>query len=433
MTRAWRATVGLGALAAVIGCGQGAPDAGTSDPTAGELRPAPGRPVYEGSAAVDPHAGIVEAEWTIRFVVDSTLVHGASVLLAEGLDVTALEGDNVAGYTEAGWREGSGVRRIAVDWSAPAAPGEVREIRLAYEGAPFDSLPEDPINSMTPEWIELGLDSFWHPVFESFDQDIVGELRLSVPADWTVVASGEVTREGELHVLRSTVPQVDVAFVGAPVLERTAVENVAVYHEGADPRTVARVIETATVCKDWLTGRFGPMPALKFVLAPRDDGGYARKNYVVLTRVDDFPDPVLSRFICHELAHYWSSAASSSSPDYWMTEAFAELVAARHVRDVHGDSAYAPIVEQWRSQAAGRPPVWTDTATQRGSFAINYRKGPLLLTRLEEQIGSEPFAELLRRYMTESTATTRRLLEQLEEVAGPEASAAFREMLAADS
>jgi hypothetical protein len=358
---------------------------------------------------------------------------GVSFLLNGRLAIDTLESEGLVDFSSAPRREGSDWNRVDLRFDRPLPPGETREVRIAYAGVLYDSLPSDPINDISPGWIELGLDAAWVPVFAAFDQYLAGRLRLTIPGEWKVAASGSVSDEGDLHTIVNEVPQIDFAFVAAPALERSGTPEVAVYHESAEPGTIDRVVDAAMECRNWLEARFGALPDLKFVLAPRDDGGYARKNYIVLVRVDDFPPPDLSRFLCHEIAHFWSSAPSASTPDYWMTEAFAEVVSAHHVRDVYGDSAYAAILVQWAGQSADLPAVWTDTTTERGSFAINYRKGPLLLSDLETEIGREPFAEFLALYMTEPTRTTPALLDKLEAVAGPEARRRFREALAAPS
>lgn len=358
------------------------------------------------------------------------MTDSVSFFLSERLDVTSVTGDDVERFGASDWREGSDWQKVDVAWQQPASVGEIRELRFAYEGVLFPSLSANPINSITGEWVELGLDAAWHPVFASFDQRLAGELTLRLPGEWTVVASGDTRREGEAVVIRNRVSQIDFAFIAAPTLKKHEREGATVYHQSANPRTVERVIDTATSCREWLRVRFGELPPLKFVLAPRDDSGYARKNYIVLAGVDDFSAPALSRFICHELAHYWSSPASPSTADYWMTEAFAEVVSARHVRDVHGDTAYEPIVAQWREQAEGLPPVWTDTSTARPGFAISYRKAPLVLTRFGAELGEPEFDAFLERFMTGSTRTTEELLGHLHAVAGAGARDRLKEMLA---
>jgi aminopeptidase N len=138
----------------------------------------------------------------------------------------------------------------------------------------------------------------------------------------------------------------------------------------------------------------------------------------------------LQRYVCHELAHYWSSGAVSSGPENWLNEAFAEFVAARYVRTSSGADAYATIVAQWREQSEGQPPVWKPELTRRPTARTEYRKAPYLLDRLEERVGTATMDRILVRFMTEPIRTTPALLEMIGRTAGAEAAAWFREQLA---
>jgi len=395
------------------------------------LAPEPGLARYVGDVTVDPVTRALDASWTVRFAVPEDMVEEASFVLNRRLELTRLTGTGVEGWTRSQWQDDSDWDQVDVRWSEVLTPGDVRELRFEYDGVLFDPADEGvPINSIQPDWVELGLDSGWLPVLADLDHSFTADIALRLPGAWTVAASGEVTQREGGYRIRNSVPLVDVAFTAGPRLRAGGTDDVAVFHQGAPDATVDRIVEAATACRGWLEERYGELPDLTFVVAPRDDSGYARKNYIVLTRVEDYPMPDLSRFVCHELAHYWSSAPAAASAHYWMTEAFAELLAARHVRDIYGDSAYGAIVEQWRGQAEDLPPVWTSASSERPQFRVSYRKAPLVLTEFGASIGETDFEEVLVRYLTEKTATTPQLLGQVEAVGGAEARGRLEAMLA---
>ncbi|MFP5287219.1 MAG: hypothetical protein ACLGI9_15880, partial [Thermoanaerobaculia bacterium] len=265
----------------------------------------------------------------------------------------------------------------------------------------------------------------------TFDREMTGVLRLALPRDWKAAGSGAVSFEDGFHVIRNTVPQIDVAFVAAPSLERRLSEDFTVYHREADAGTVPALLNAAQACAAWLDARYGqsdPLPRGTLDLAARPGPGYARKNYIVLSQ--ETRDAVrMHDFLCHELAHYWTSSAGPFTPDHWMTEAFAEYVAARSVRERFGQAEFESIVKEW-SQVGLQGPVWTPDGTQRASGAAMYRRAPHLLSLLEEKIGTERFERLLAAYMTERIRTTPELLDRLREIAGEEAELWFREELA---
>ena len=168
------------------------------------------------------------------------------------------------------------------------------------------------------------------------------------------------------------------------------------------------------------------------VIAPRRGPGYARKNYIVITQVDT-SRVGLGRFVCHELAHYWSMHANSSGPDNWMNEGFAEFVSAQFIRDVVDSTAYLAIVESWRKGGENQLPIWTPTATRRPTAGVSYRKAPHALVQLEERIVRQRMQRILQRYMAEPMSTTPALLRLIGEVAGESEAAWFREVLARGS
>jgi hypothetical protein len=112
-----------------------------------------------------------------------------------------------------------------------------------------------------------------------------------------------------------------------------------------------------------------------------------------------------------------------------MSEAFAEYVGARYVRDAHGLDAFRDMVEAWERAGEGAGPVWVEGMTARGSDAVMYRRAPALLSRLEERIGEAAFDRFLERYMINEVANTPELLGHLAEVAGPEIEQWFRALL----
>lgn len=385
-------------------------------------------PVYEGRVAIDPTSRQLSAHWSIGFVADSSTTDSVQLFLNAALTVSRVSGHNVASYDV---RPRDDRQAITVRFKPRLAPGRAGEIELEYGGVPvFDS---DSINRIAPAWVELGLDSHWLPVFADYDKRISGHVRIALPPGWNGVASGKVTRDRNVLVLETGIPQLDIAFAASPVFRRADAANSSVYWVRADTSTVTRVLDVAESCRRYLNGRYGSsdsLPAVRLVLAPRTGPAYARRNYIVLTDAASAPPAVLSGYICHEFSHFWSIAANSSGPENWLNEGMAEYVSSRYVRATFGKAAYDSIVARWRSMSAGQPPIWTPQSTRRPSAMVAYRKAPFLLSRLEERIGRDKMDEFLRRYMVQRIRTTPQLLAALQDVAGSDAASWFREELA---
>ena len=405
------------ALLLIAGCAS-APNGSTP------LSPQPGNPTYHGTVRIDPASRHLSATWRIEFVADATTTDSVRLLLNRSLQVSNVSGQRLL---SSAIKDTAGYNNIALRLKPGTRVGDVVTFDISYAGVP--SFGEDSINGIRHDWIELGLDGFWHPVFAGFNQSIVGGFRLESPRDWDLVASGEFSGAQ----LRNPTPLIDIAFAAAPRIQRATSERATVYHVGADTAVINRVLSASASCAAYLNERYaarGALPHAKMVLAPRNGPGYARKNYIVITETRNLPPEALGRFICHELAHYWSSGAVSSGPENWLNEGLAELVSARYVRAIHGEAAYQQILDQWRDAGKGQPAVWTPASTRRPGPRVAYRKAPYIMHELEQRIGSALMDKVLESYMVNRFATTPELLNAVANIAGAEHSEWLRSELA---
>ena len=388
----------------------------------------PGVAAYDGVVTIDPVRGTLRARWRIALAPTALVGDSAIFLLNDALVVARVAGPSVVGFDRTAK---SDLQRIVVQFQAHARTRASNEVEIEYAGTP--SFSSDSINGLRRDWVELGLDSFWQPIIEGYAESVVARARIVLPSGWAMAASGRVTRAGDTLVLSNDVPLIDVAFTAAPLLRRLAEGDVAVHYVDSADALVPKVQRTATSCARYLGARYGaaaPLPPVDIVVAPRGGPGYARKNYIVVTRVVDTATVALQRFVCHELAHYWSTGAVASGPENWINEALAEFVSARYVREASGDSAYHTVVASWRERSTNAPPIRTPGATARPGPRVSYAKAPLLLHRLEERVGTATMDRILVRYMGDPTLrTTERLAGMVGEVAGAETERWLRTQL----
>ena len=417
-----RAVVGVVGALATLSCRSAPPELRAS------LPPTPTQAVYDGVVSIMPDSGMVQASWTVRLSRRSgadTLV----LLLNGGVTISALSGRDVERYDVQGDRD---VARLTVHL-VPRASATEAEIHLQYAGPLHFS--EDGINGLSRDWVELGLDSFWFPVVSDFAHDVRGRVRLVLPPGYHVISSGSQRSRGDTVDIMNTRALPDFAFAASRAL-RTTVQGRARTHDvGSSPELIARMLGTAAQCAEHLNARYGgrdPMVAADLVMAPRSGPGYARQRYVVISvgsrEAQDAPaDPAgLTRFVCHEFAHYWSIGANPSGPDNWLNEGFAEFVSGRAVRTLHGEGAWQTILAGWRAGAAGQGPIWTASSRGRPPANVSYRKAPALLAELEARVGSARMDRMLARFMTEPLRTTPAVLEMIDQTLGGAHGAWFR-------
>jgi hypothetical protein len=382
---------------------------------------------YRGVILIDPVTRTLQAEWLISLAPEDALMGELAFLLNRGAAIQRVEGPAVRSHRTELFDGGPGGMRLLVELE----DGKMAESPWALSVSYFVKLDatSDGMNRISSDWVELSVESAWHPLLATLDREIVGVVEVALPPEWTVVASGSVSQEGGFHVIRSEVPQIDLAFIASPTLQRAESDRAVLHHEGVAEVHVHAILEATGDCLGYLNEQFSARPfteLARVVLAPREGPGYGRKDFIVLSQLDPEEPIVLTRFLCHELAHYWTEFAGARSPDHWMTEAFAEYVSLRYVRHRFGQAPFDSILAQFEERARGQGPVWTPEGTDRTTGLAMYRKAPHILSWLEERIGREAFERFLRMYMVERIRTTAELLGALRLVAGDEVVEEFR-------
>jgi hypothetical protein len=292
-------------------------------------------------------------------------------------------------------------------------------------GGPLAPSGEPPLDAISPERIELNLDSFWLPIHDDLATRFTADTEVEgVPPGFTVIAPGEVTRERGLVRLHREALDMDVAFVAAPGLK--CVQD-GFQLCAADPDSpMARIYRRqGSAALSFLQAWFGPIPngapKVAVVSRPRDSG-YARTGYVVVTERGDTPEFRLAKFISHEFSHAWWSPARADSEDHWLTESLAEYTSMRFVEANFGVEQRDWFLSRKREEAAKAPAMLG--GGRRGDDVL-YAKGPVLLFDLEGRIGRDKLDAVMARLGRRPPRTTADFLAALSDVAGPDAARAF--------
>ena len=414
----------------VYGCASASPEAPQATPSLFEAGQAYH---YAGEVRIDPETRWLQARWTIT--ADETPSAPLVFLLNGRLGNVSISGPDVVSF-EAGPGEGrfSDFTQVSVTFSDGAAVP--RSFELSYEGVLFEAPDPSAINSISPDKIELTLDSFWMPVDARFSERLTADVRFQVPGAWSVVSTEPVTVSDGVAQVRTTLPQLDIAvtFLKDPRSVETA--GYQIYDTRMEPHDLEDLASAAGYCTGYLNARFGAreaLPQASIVIHDRAESGYSRGTLIALTDVDDEISDQTLQFICHEFSHFWSSNGNPGGVENWLNEAFAEYVALMALREARGEAAYEETLAGYAAQierAGALPPIWTPADQSRRPYLVNYRKGPLALASLEDLVGGDAFATFLRRYMVERVSTTPELLNVLEEVTDAETTQWFESELA---
>jgi len=290
------------------------------------------------------------------------------------------------------------------------------------------------VDLISEQWVELSVNSFWHPVFQGFTTYFTADITLDLPGQFEVISSGEVSKKGQQFLMQNTVPQIDIVFCASPKFLKRQEGLMTIYYTNPAQPHLDALIEhgsaSITFLNEWL-GKKEVIPAGKIVIAPRAETGYARKHFIILSNLEKSDQAHLANFISHELAHFWWIKGDSHTSANWLNESFAEYTALQYQRDYFGEALFIKEMEKLIKKSAGLPPVITKDNNDRQSHAVLYYKGPVKLYELEQIIGKDSMRKLLQTVNDSEVRTTEALLKIIEQEKGAAIAKQFEMMIKA--
>lgn len=274
----------------------------------------------------------------------------------------------------------------------------------------------------------------FYPQFGS-DDYATSTLKVTVPAEWTVVSGGarsetvepttrtvthEQTREGKY-----------LAFLVARMLpvarERSESFAFDAYAQSRTRREATKAVDVLKAALSYYRGLFGPLPYVPLNLAIVEapvPGGHSPPGFIILQRrpmlmgggLKDDPATfydIPGFFLAHELAHQWwgHGVTPRSYRDRWVAEGFAQYAAALWARESQGEATFARVLRKmvaWARRMTHMGPV--DLGNRVGHIqnnpqahrAIVYNKGALVLDMVRRLIGDDAFRRSLMRLQNEN-------------------------------
>ena len=427
---------------------------------------------YDVDARFAPESGLIDARARMTLVVRAESVANLTVRLADALSVRSVTAEGMGRVLALRVR---GRNSVIVSLPAVAVRGTRLTLLFDYSGPltsqrpdaetvtvgaqqdPPDQDRERPIR--IPDSYLYSNRAFWYPQSTVSDY-ATATLRLTVPARFSVVASGERVRtpsgDGEAQALeregvrrvvfRATRPVRYLACVITPLVQAASERirlDVSAEATSADPALAApapaldltvhtnpgekgRGRGLAALASDvmrFYAGLMGdcPYPSLDLALVERQlPGGHSPAYFAVINHVvpgsglswrgdpasiDNFPE----YFVAHELAHQWWGQAVGwkNYHEQWLSEGFAQYFAALYAEHVRGPQLFQDILRRWQR--------WTVDNSDQGPVYLGYRVGHIrgdarvfravvynksatVLHMLRRLIGDEAFFGGLRRF-----------------------------------
>jgi hypothetical protein len=303
--------------------------------------------------------------------------------------------------------------------------------------------------------------SYWYPQATVTDYS-TGELRITVPPDYDVVATGRpagpvapapgpvesgqrprkmfvflvdrparyfacvISRFSSVTTAQLTVPSISTSVADGDGDGPTATVSLIVQ---ANPRQTSRArsfADRAAAVLEYYASIVGDAPYPAFTLAVAEavlPGGHSPPYFAVLNQTlpmsplvwrndpvsfDDYP----TFFLAHELAHQWWGQAVGwkNYHEQWISEGLAQYFAALYAAEERGDDLLADLMRQmrrWAIEQSSQGPVYLGyrlghiKSDGRVFRAVIYNKAAMVMHMLRRLVGDEVFFNGLRRFYAE--------------------------------
>ena len=320
--------------------------------------------------------------------------------------------------------------------------------------------------------------SYWYPQNTVTDY-ASAHLRITVPSDYEVVASG--TEEGPpapapgpveqgqrarkmfvfeaerpIRYLSCVVSRFNRMTTKQVQIAKTGETETLTLHVRANPRQVSRarsLTERAATIFEYYASVVGQVPYPTFTLAVTEKnlpGGHSPAYFAIVNQPLPLSplvwrnDPVAFEdygpyFLAHEIAHQWWGQAVGwkNYHEQWLSEGFAQYFAALYVAHDRGEEGFANMLRQMRRWAVDQTPqgpvylgyrLGHIKGDSRVFRAIVYNKGAMVLHMLRRLVGDDVFFAGLRSFYNEwkfKKAGTDDFRIALERASGRDLSAFF--------
>jgi aminopeptidase N len=257
---------------------------------------------------------------------------------------------------------------------------------------------------------------WWPTLDDPFQKADSADIRVTAPAELTVVSNGRLIDRSEGANDQATTHWAVRYPIYSDVISLAAADYV-VRHARAGkvplvfyvfPEDSAKADADFTVVPRVLAFYqriLGPYP---FAREKYGIAEFARQSFREHQTIPSYGAFFISgkhehdQIIAHEIAHQWfgNSVTVPSWRHIWLNESFSEYMAWRWVRADHGDSAFARLV----AEAKGKQYAGSIAHADSGGFAtmfgdLTFEKGPLVLAMLEQKIGTRAMDQALADYV----------------------------------
>lgn len=310
-------------------------------------------------------------------------------------------------------------KAIKISFNENISENESVDFIFKYSGY-LDITSPSGVNRLTSNWIELGLYTPWFPLTANFEPSLFN-VCINIENGYNVINSKP---QGDNLILYQKNPNFDCTILASKYFKciKSIVGEIPIeiYYTDDKYKNMAYQINEISTKAIEKYIQFGTVATEKYsiVIAPREcGGGYCRSGLIVVAPKDEFEDNIdYFKFIAHELAHIWWNKANTTSWEDWLNESFAEYSSLIAIRDNFKQEDFNKIINSYEEKLKNLPPIKNLNRDDENAYNVLYIKGALILHKLEDRIGKENFIELLKKIHIHKINTTKKFLDELENI-----------------
>ncbi len=284
---------------------------------------------------------------------------------------------------------------------------------------------------------------------------VTSDITLSTEADQTPIAPGYKVSETIANGRRTAHFVSDSPMMNFFSLQsaRYAVKTetyrgvaISVYYDPHHPWNAERMIRTGKAGLDYFDTNFSPYQfrQLRFLEFPNFAGSFAQsfantvpwsEGLVFIADTDSDPTRIdmVTYVGAHELGHQWwghQAVSADEQGDTMLIESFAQYSALMVMKHMYGPDMIRKFLkyelDSYLKARGGEAIEELPLERVEGQGYIHYRKGSLVMYRLQDELGEEAVNKALRKYLAAHAfkaapyPDTRELVADFREVAPPE-------------
>ncbi len=302
--------------------------------------------------------------------------------------------------------------------SSPFARDKTDSVIVEYAGA-LASAEGSPVEDLklayiAPEGSYLLYPACWFPVNGPGTDRFSATLKIKVPTDETVIASGKPSApvraaDGTTYAFQYDKPSFPGTVIAGKYVVQPATAvgaDITTYLKPGHEKFSGPYGETAAKALTFFSDKFGSLPSGHLAVVEIDDGtvgGYSAPGLVALAS-RGLTTPVNQKLVAHEVSHqWWRCLVSPSSPDdAFLDEGLATYSAALFVEATAGEAAFEDTMHQIAIEALTHEDAAPIAQASRlheytpEYNSIVYNKGAMVFHMLRWVIGDDAYLKTMR-------------------------------------